>query len=91
MAAVSHCRERTVDRRARPRVVRSLPQRHQPHRRCRDKLGKAVDAYNQAIGSMESQLRPYLQRFQEATVSSAEVPTLEPLEQTPRLPLDVKE
>ena len=56
-----------------------------------DKLGKAVDAYNQAIGSMESRLRPYLQRFQEATVSPAEVPTLAPIEQTPRLPLDVEE
>lgn len=56
-----------------------------------DKLGKAVDAYNQAIGSMESRLKPYLQRFQEVTLSSADVPTLEPIEQNPRLPLDVEE
>jgi len=55
-----------------------------------DRLGKAVDAYNKAIGSVESRLKPYLLRFQETTVSSAEPPPLEPIEQTPRLPLDLE-
>jgi DNA recombination protein RmuC len=54
-----------------------------------DKLGKAVDAYNQAIGSWESRLKPHLQKFQQATASSTETPALDPIEQTPRLPLDV--
>jgi len=53
-----------------------------------DRLGKAVASYNRAVGSIESRLKPYLARFQEATVSSAETPTLEPVDETPRLPLD---
>jgi len=51
-----------------------------------DRLGKAVDAYNRAVGSIESRLKPYLQRFQESTVSSSDLPTLEPIDETPRLP-----
>lgn len=56
-----------------------------------DKLGKAVDAYNQAIGSMESRLMPALRKLKDSTVAPEELPTLEPLEQNPRLPLDVEE
>ena len=56
-----------------------------------DKLGKAVDAYNQAIGSMESRLMPALRKLKDSAVASEETPTLEPLEQNPRLPLDVQE
>ena len=56
-----------------------------------DKLGKAVDAYNQAIGSMESRLMPALRKLKESVVASEETPSLEPLEQNPRLPLDVEE
>jgi len=56
-----------------------------------DKLGKAVDAYNQAIGSMETRLMPALRKLKESAVVSDEPPTLEPLEQNPRLPLDVHE
>ncbi len=55
-----------------------------------DKLGKAVDSYNQAIGSMESRLMPALRKLKESAVVSEEPPTLEPLEQNPRLPLDVE-
>jgi len=51
-----------------------------------DRLRKAVDAYNRAIGSIESRLKPYLQRFRESTVSSSDLPTLEPIDETPRLP-----
>jgi len=51
-------------------------------------LGKAVDAYNKAIGSIESRLKPHLQRFRESTVSSSDLPTLEPIDETPRLPLE---
>ncbi len=56
-----------------------------------DRLGKAVDAYNQAVGSMESRLMPALRRLKESSVAPEEPPTLEPLEQTPRLPLDVED
>jgi len=56
-----------------------------------DKLGKAVDSYNQAIGSMESRLMPALRKLKESVVASEETPNLEPLEQTTRLPLDVED
>jgi len=53
-----------------------------------DRLGKAVASYNQAVGSIEARLKPSLQRFQEAIVSSEGAPTLEPIDETPRLPLN---
>ena len=51
-------------------------------------LGKAVDAYNKAIGSIESRLKPHLQRVRESTVSSSDLATLDPIDETPRLPLE---
>ena len=56
-----------------------------------DKLGKAVDAYNKAVGSMETRLMPALRKMKEFAVAPEEPPVLEPLEQNPRLPLDVDE
>lgn len=56
-----------------------------------DKLGKVVDAYNEAIGSMESRLMPALGRMKELSGATEELPTLQPIEQNPRLPLDVDE
>ena len=56
-----------------------------------DRLDKAVDAYNQAIGSMETRLMPALRNLKDSVVASEEAPSLEPLEQNPRLPLDVEE
>lgn len=56
-----------------------------------DRLGKAVDAYNQAVGSLESRLVPSLRRLRESTAASNEVPDLPPIDQTPRLPLDEDE
>lgn len=56
-----------------------------------DKLGRAVDAYNQAIGSMETRLMPALRKLKDSAVVSDEPPILEPLEQNPRLPLDAGE
>ncbi|MBU1048785.1 DNA recombination protein RmuC [Candidatus Bipolaricaulota bacterium] len=53
-----------------------------------DKLGKAVDAYNKAISSIETRLMPALRNLKDSTAVSEEVPVLEPLEQNPRLPLD---
>jgi DNA recombination protein RmuC len=51
-------------------------------------LGKAVADYNRAVGSYESRLKRQLQRFQESTVSSADLPVLEPIDENPRLPLE---
>jgi DNA recombination protein RmuC len=51
-------------------------------------LGRAVADYNKAIGSFESRLRPQLERFRQLTVSSADVPAIEPIDETPRLSLD---
>ena len=56
-----------------------------------DKLGKAVDAYNQAIGSMESRLMPALRKMKESAVAPEDPPPFEPLEQNPRLPLDIED
>ncbi len=56
-----------------------------------DKLGKAVDSYNKAIRSMETRLMPSLRKLKESTAVSEEPPILEPLEQSPRLPMDVGE
>ncbi len=56
-----------------------------------DRLGKAVDAYNQAVGSLESRLVPALRRLRESTVASSEIPDLPPIDQTPRLPLDAED
>ncbi len=56
-----------------------------------DKLGKAVDAYNKAIGSIESRLMPALRNLQGAAAVSEDPPILESLEQNPRLPLDARE
>ena len=56
-----------------------------------DKLGKAVDAYNKAVGSMETRLMPALRKMKDFAVAPEDVPILEPLEQNPRLPLDVDE
>ena len=55
-----------------------------------ERLGRAVDAYNQAISSVESRLKPQLRRLQEMTVSPAELPSLSPIDQKPRLPLDME-
>jgi len=53
-----------------------------------DKLGKAVDAYNQAMASVERRLKPALTRLKDATVSSDEIPDTSPIEQKPRLPIE---
>jgi len=52
-------------------------------------LGKAVGDYNKAIASYESRLKRQLERFRESTVSSAQVPAMTPIDEAPRLPLDL--
>ena len=49
-----------------------------------DRLGKAVDAYNQAIGSMDSRLMPALRRLKESAAAPEDPPALGTLEQAPR-------
>lgn len=56
-----------------------------------DRLGKAVDAYNQAVGSMESRLMPALRRLQEVTVSSEDPPSLATVDQQPRAAPEISE
>lgn len=49
-------------------------------------LGKSVENYNQAVGSLERQVLPAARRFTELGVQAKkELPTLDPLETTPRL------
>lgn len=52
-------------------------------------LGRAVGDYNKAIASYESRLKRQLERFRESTVSSNEPPTLSPIDEAPRLPLEL--
>ena len=51
-------------------------------------LKKSVDAYNQAIASLEGRLLPAARRLKEQTASARELPELEPIDRAPRLPLD---
>jgi DNA recombination protein RmuC len=54
-------------------------------------LKKSVDAYNQAVASLEGRLLPAARRLKEQTASDKELPELEPIDHTPRLPLDAGE
>ncbi len=48
-------------------------------------LGKAVGAYNKAVGSMESRVLPSVRKFKELGVTGAEeIPAIEQIDQTPR-------
>ncbi len=48
-------------------------------------IGKALEAYNRAVGSMESRVLPSVRRFKELGVAgSEEIPVLEPIDQKPR-------
>ncbi len=50
-----------------------------------DKIGKALDAYNRVIGSMESRILPAARRFKDLGAATGEdIPALEPVDQTPR-------
>jgi DNA recombination protein RmuC len=50
-----------------------------------DRLGKAVEAYNRSVGSLEARLLPQARKFQELGVgSSREIPVLEAVEKSPR-------
>ncbi|MEK6693665.1 MAG: DNA recombination protein RmuC, partial [Nitrospirota bacterium] len=48
-------------------------------------IGKAMDAYNKAVGSMEARVLPSVRKFKELGVTGAdEIPALEQLDRTPR-------
>jgi DNA recombination protein RmuC len=48
-------------------------------------LGRATNAYNQAVGSLESRVLPMARRLRDlAATPSDEAPALEPVDQTPR-------
>ena len=53
-----------------------------------EKLRRAVDSYNQSIGSMESRLMPALRRLKDSTAAPEELPQPEPIDRQARLPLD---
>lgn len=56
-----------------------------------DKIGKAVDAYNKVIGSMESRVLPAARRFKELGAGTGEdIARLEPVDRAPR-PLDASD
>ena len=53
-------------------------------------LGRAVAAYNRAVGSMETRVFPSARRFKELGAATGEdIPTVEPVEQAPRLFTDL--
>lgn len=55
-------------------------------------LGKSVETYNKAVGSLERQVLPAARRFTELGVQAKkELPTLDPVETAPRLGNDVEE
>lgn len=55
-------------------------------------LGKAVAAYNEAVGSLESRYLPQARRLRELGISAAgELPELQPLTRVPRTPVAAPE
>lgn len=55
-------------------------------------LGKSVETYNKAVGSLERQVLPAARRFTELGVQAKkELPTLDPVETAPRLGNDAEE
>ena len=57
-----------------------------PFRDAGTHLGRAVEAYDQAIGSLEHRLFPALHRMKDLTASSDELPETSEIRKTPRLP-----
>ncbi len=51
-------------------------------------LDKSVEAYNKAVGSLETRLLPAAKRLKDVTAAEKDLPELEPVDHTPRLPLD---
>jgi DNA recombination protein RmuC len=48
-------------------------------------LGRAVEAYNQAVGSLETRLLPTARKFKElGAAAGSDIPELEPIDRTPR-------
>ena len=57
-----------------------------PFRDAGTHLGRAVEAYDQAVGSLEHRLFPALHRMRDLTASSDELPETSEIRKTPRLP-----
>jgi len=57
-----------------------------PFRDAGTHLGRAVEAYDQAVGSLEHRLFPALHRMKDLTASSDELPETSEIRTTPRLP-----
>jgi DNA recombination protein RmuC len=57
-----------------------------PFRDTGTHLGRAVEAYDQAVGSLEHRLFPALHRMKDLTASSDELPETSEIRKTPRLP-----
>ncbi len=64
------------------RVVNVL----KPFRDAGTHLGRAVEAYDQAVGSLEHRLFPALHRMRDLSASSDELPETSEIRKTPRLP-----
>ena len=57
-----------------------------PFRDAGTHLGRAVEAYDQAVGSLEHRLFPALHRMKDLTASSDELPETSEIRKMPRLP-----
>ncbi len=57
-----------------------------PFRDAGTHLGRAVEAYDQAVGSLEHRLFPALHRMRDLIASSDELPEMSEIRKTPRLP-----
>ena len=62
-----------------------------PFRDAGTHLGRAVEAYDQAVGSLEHRLFPALHRMRDLTASSDELPETSEIRKTPRLPEEPEE
>jgi len=52
-------------------------------------LDKSVEAYNKAVGSLETRLLPAAKRLKDVTAAEKDLPKLEPIDHAPRLPLEL--
>ncbi len=54
-------------------------------------LGKALDAYNKSVGSMDSRILSSLRKFKELGVTAEDIPVLEQIEKIPRslIPIEI--
>ena len=88
LAAAGDGGERAEDQRARPQPVRIGARARRPfRRRSGSRLKSSLDAYNQAVGSLEGNVLVKARKFKELQAANGgeEIKALEPIDRVPRM------